>query len=71
MALASADQPFGKGLRMSIRELRNFVNGQYVESAASEQLDIVNPATEEVYARTPVSTEADVASAYSAAATAF
>ncbi|MDY7541698.1 MULTISPECIES: aminobutyraldehyde dehydrogenase [unclassified Cryobacterium] len=56
---------------MSIRELRNFVNGQYVASAASEQLDIVNPATEEVYARTPVSTEADVASAYSAAATAF
>jgi betaine-aldehyde dehydrogenase len=56
---------------MPIRELRNFVNGQYVDSDASEQLDIINPATEEVYARTPVSTEADVAAAYGAASTAF
>jgi len=56
---------------MGIRELQNFVNGDYVSSAATEQLDIINPATEEVYARTPISTEADVASAYSAAATAF
>ncbi|MDJ0323434.1 aminobutyraldehyde dehydrogenase [Cryobacterium sp. PH31-AA6] len=56
---------------MPIRELRNFVNGQYVESAATDRLDIIDPATEEVYARTPISTEADVAAAYGAAATAF
>ncbi|MBC7443595.1 MAG: gamma-aminobutyraldehyde dehydrogenase [Ramlibacter sp.] len=56
---------------MTIRELQNFVNGQYVESGASEQLDIINPATEEVYARTPVSTETDVAAAYDAASNAF
>jgi betaine-aldehyde dehydrogenase len=56
---------------MALRELQNFVNGHYVASAATEQLDIVNPATEEVYARTPISSEADVADAYSAAATAF
>jgi betaine-aldehyde dehydrogenase len=56
---------------MAIRELRNFVNGEYVESAASEQLDIINPATEEVFARTPVSTDEDVAIAYDAAAAAF
>jgi len=56
---------------MAIRELRNFVNGDYVESTATERLDIVNPATEDVYARTPVSTEADVSAAYGAAAAAF
>ncbi len=56
---------------MPIRELRNFVNGDYVESAAGEQLDIVNPATEEVYARSPISTEADISAAYQAAAGAF
>lgn len=56
---------------MAIRELRNFVNGEYVESAASTQLDIINPATEEVYARTPASTDADIAAAYEAAAAAF
>ena len=56
---------------MPIRELRNFVNGGYVDSAATDRLDIINPATEEVYAQTPVSTEADVAAAYGAAATAF
>jgi len=56
---------------MPIRDLRNFVNGNHVESAASEQLDIINPATEEVYARTPVSTDEDVAVAYRAAAGAF
>jgi betaine-aldehyde dehydrogenase len=56
---------------MALRELQNFVNGHYVASNATEQLDIINPATEEVYARTPISSEADVAQAYSAAATAF
>jgi betaine-aldehyde dehydrogenase len=56
---------------MSIRELKNFVGGDYVESAATERLDIIDPATEEVIATTPVSTEADVADAYRAAAGAF
>ncbi|TFD54515.1 aldehyde dehydrogenase family protein [Cryobacterium frigoriphilum] len=56
---------------MQIRELQNFVNGDYVASSATEQLDIINPATEEVYAHSPISSEADVADAYSAAATAF
>ncbi|TFD75623.1 aminobutyraldehyde dehydrogenase [Cryobacterium fucosi] len=56
---------------MPIRELRNFVNGAYVDSAATGRLDIINPATEEVYAQTPISTDTDVAAAYGAAATAF
>lgn len=56
---------------MATRELHNFVNGDYAESTATERLDIVNPATEDVYATSPVSTEADVAAAYTTAASAF
>jgi betaine-aldehyde dehydrogenase len=56
---------------MPVRELRNFINGNYVESATSEQLDVINPATEEVYARTPISSNEDVAVAFGAAARAF
>lgn len=37
----------------------------------SERTDIINPATEEVYARSPISTDEDVAVAYRAAAGAF
>jgi betaine-aldehyde dehydrogenase len=56
---------------MSIRELRNFVGGEYVDSNAERRLDIVNPATEEIFATTPISTERDVSNAYAAASTAF
>ncbi len=56
---------------MSTQHFQNFINGAFVESASDERLDIINPATEEVYATSPVSTEADVASAYGAAAGAF
>ncbi|GAA1442374.1 aminobutyraldehyde dehydrogenase [Leifsonia poae] len=56
---------------MSIRELKNFVGGDYVESTATERLDIIDPATEEVIATTPVSTEKDVADAFRAASGAF
>jgi betaine-aldehyde dehydrogenase len=56
---------------MSVRELRNFVNGEYVESRSTERLEVVDPATEEVFATTPVSTAEDVADAFSAASAAF
>jgi betaine-aldehyde dehydrogenase len=56
---------------MTVRNLQNFVGGEYVDSTSSQTLDILNPATEEVIATTPVSTEQDVAAAYAAASTAF
>ena len=56
---------------MSVRELHNFVDGRYVESSSTERLDIINPATEEVIARTPISSASDVAAAYAAASAAF
>jgi betaine-aldehyde dehydrogenase len=56
---------------MSTQELRNFVNGDYAESRATARIDLIDPATEEVYGTSPVSTEADVAEAYTAARDAF
>lgn len=56
---------------MSTHALQNFVNGKFVPSTSDERLDVINPATEDVYATSPISTEADVNQAYVAAANAF
>ncbi len=56
---------------MSVRELRNFVNGEYVDSRSEARLDLIDPATEAVYATSPVSGAADVDDAYTAASSAF
>jgi betaine-aldehyde dehydrogenase len=56
---------------MTTRTLKNFVNGKYVDAGGNGALELVDPATEEVYAHSPISSEADVDAAYSAAQTAF
>ncbi|MGV8884102.1 MAG: aminobutyraldehyde dehydrogenase [Microbacteriaceae bacterium] len=56
---------------MSARNLRNFINGEYVDAKADSSFDVIDPATEETYASSPVSTTADVNSAFGAAAAAF
>ncbi|HET6935661.1 MAG TPA: CoA-acylating methylmalonate-semialdehyde dehydrogenase [Candidatus Angelobacter sp.] len=49
----------------------NFVHGQWIESKATEWVDVVNPATGEVIARTPLSSAAEVGKAVESAAKAF
>ena len=56
---------------MSVRELKNFVNGQYVPSKSGETSDVINPANAEVFAKAAVSNEADIDAAYKAADKAF
>jgi malonate-semialdehyde dehydrogenase (acetylating)/methylmalonate-semialdehyde dehydrogenase len=51
--------------------LRNYVGGEWIESRASEWLDVHNPATGEVIARTPLSTGEDLQRAVDAARKAF
>jgi betaine-aldehyde dehydrogenase len=51
--------------------IRNFINGELVEARAESGFDVIDPATEEVYATSPVSGRADVDAAFAAAATAF
>jgi malonate-semialdehyde dehydrogenase (acetylating) / methylmalonate-semialdehyde dehydrogenase len=52
-------------------ELQNYVNGGWRRSATSEYSSVTNPATAEILARTPLSTNADVDAAVQAAAAAF
>lgn len=56
---------------MSTPILKNFINGQYVESGSGEFFDLVSPVSGEVYARSPNSNDADVDAAYAAARNAF
>ncbi|GAA1523173.1 betaine-aldehyde dehydrogenase [Agromyces terreus] len=56
---------------MSHAPIRNFIGGRYVDARGDESLDLVDPATEEVYAASPVSNLEDVAEAYRAASDAF
>ncbi len=54
-----------------IQTLRNYVGGQWVSPQTSEFLEIRNPATDEVLARTPLSNQADVEFAVAKAQAAF
>ena len=51
--------------------LTNFVGGRWIASRASESLDVHNPATGEVIAKTPLSTGEDLDAAVQAAKKAF
>src|SRR3954447_4484970 len=54
-----------------LRELHNFVNGEFRPAQGGETLDIVNPSTGEAYATSPKSGPADVDAAMKAARAAF
>jgi malonate-semialdehyde dehydrogenase (acetylating)/methylmalonate-semialdehyde dehydrogenase len=51
--------------------LKNYVNGEWVESKSTQTLDVVNPATTEVLARVPLSIRAEVEEAIRYAAEAY
>lgn len=53
------------------RRLRNYINGEFRDAADGRTMDVIDPATEEVYATAPLSGAADVDAAMQAAATAF
>src|SRR5258708_4676964 len=49
----------------------NYINGQWLDSAASESQDVINPASGEVLARVPLSDNAEVTRAIDAATAAY
>ncbi|HEU4849157.1 MAG TPA: aldehyde dehydrogenase family protein, partial [Terrimesophilobacter sp.] len=55
----------------STAELRNFIDGEYVAARADSSFEVIDPATEQSYAVSPVSSAADVDAAFTAAAAAF
>ncbi len=56
---------------MSTKVVRNYVNGEWIESESKELLDITNPSTGEVIGRVPLSTRGEVDRAVEAAKQAF
>ncbi len=52
-------------------ELLNFINGEWANSHSQECLDVINPATGQVIARTPLGNKTDVGAAAQAASEAF
>ena len=51
--------------------IKNFINGESVDSSSGETMAIVDPSTGEKYGTAPVSNEADIDKAYAAASAAF
>ncbi len=56
---------------MSRERVKNYINGKWVDSAATEFQEVVNPATGEVIAETPMSTVEETLTAIRAAREAF
>lgn len=54
-----------------IRKLKNYINGEWVESKTDQYEDVVNPATKEVMCQVPISTREDVEYAVRSASEAF
>ncbi|MCX8528773.1 MAG: gamma-aminobutyraldehyde dehydrogenase [Rhodoluna sp.] len=54
-----------------MRKLKSFVDGKFVASTSDEEMDVINPATGQVYASAPKSSAADVDVAYKAADRSF
>lgn len=52
-------------------EILNYINGSWIKPSVTEYLDVINPATGGVIARTPLGTKADVDAAARAASEAF
>ena len=55
----------------NVETLKNYVNGEWVESKSTEVLDIVNPATQKVISQVPMSTPDEVNEAIAAAKEAY
>jgi malonate-semialdehyde dehydrogenase (acetylating) / methylmalonate-semialdehyde dehydrogenase len=52
-------------------EIFNYINGEWIKPSVTEYFNVINPATGQVIARTPLGTKADVDSAAKAAREAF
>ena len=52
-------------------EILNYINGEWIKPSVSEYLDVLNPATGGVIAKTPLGSKSDVAAAAKAASESF
>ena len=56
---------------MAVRKLRNYVNGDWIEPAGPDWLDVENPSNGDIIARVPLSRPGDLNTAVAAAQAAF
>jgi betaine-aldehyde dehydrogenase len=54
-----------------VDELRNYIGGQWTDTAFDHRAELINPSTGEVFATAPISREAEVNAAFGSAADAF
>lgn len=54
-----------------MRKVRNYINGEWVESVSSDIVDVLNPATGEILAKLPLSTKKETEQAIESAQRAF
>ena len=54
-----------------MEELRNFIGGQWTDTAFDRRAELIDPSTGEVFATAPVSSETEVDAAFASAAEAF
>lgn len=55
----------------TVKQMKNFINGKWVQSKSSETQNVTNPATGEILAEVPISAKEDVDEAVQAAEDAF
>lgn len=58
-------------MKMAVRKLKNYINGEWVESKTTQYEDVYNPATKEIIASVPLSTKEDIEYATEVAKEAF
>ena len=54
-----------------MKKVLNYINGQWREDSAAEYMEVINPATQEVLARTPLASASLIDEAARAAGAAF
>ena len=54
-----------------VDELRNYIGGQWTDTAFDHRAELINPSTGEVFATAPISRQAEVDAAFASAADAF
>ena len=59
LSKVSIHQLKGHGRRMmsSVPTVKNFINGEFVESQTTEWLDLIDPSTQDVIGKVPISTK--------------
>lgn len=58
-------------VNVGVRKLKNYINGEWVESKTTTYEDVYNPATKEIIAQVPISTKEDLEDAAKVAQAAF